>query len=90
MDDIPEALRLADINIYKCATKAAQLQTVKPIVAYWCSLSPGSGWLMISTNNNIGEYWVVNQILAKQLHTSSEEMLTYTTKLMDKLEEVCR
>lgn len=36
-----------------------------------------------------GEYWVVNQILAKQLHTASEEMLAYTTKLMDKLEEVC-
>jgi hypothetical protein len=36
----------------------------------------------------LGEYWVVNQILAKQLHTTSEEMLSYTTKLMDKLEEV--
>lgn len=35
-DDIPAALRQADINIYKCATKAAQLQSVKPIVAYWC------------------------------------------------------
>jgi hypothetical protein len=35
-----------------------------------------------------GEYWVVNQILAKQLHTASEEMLSYTTRLMDKLEEV--
>ncbi|KAH8905767.1 DUF605-domain-containing protein [Coniochaeta sp. PMI_546] len=68
-DDIPAALRQADINIYKCATKAAQLQTARPIVAYWC------------------EYWVVNQILAKQLHTASEEMLAYTTKLMDKLEE---
>ncbi len=36
-DDIPAALRQADINIYKCATKAAQLQTARPIVAYWCS-----------------------------------------------------
>jgi vacuolar protein sorting-associated protein VTA1 len=35
-DDIPAALRQADVNIYKCATKAAQLQTVKPIIAYWC------------------------------------------------------
>ncbi|KAB5549567.1 Vta1 like-domain-containing protein [Coniochaeta sp. 2T2.1] len=67
-DEIPAALRQAEPNIYKCATKAVQLQSVKPIVAYWC------------------EYWVVNQILAKQLHTASDEMLNYTTKLMDKLE----
>jgi len=32
---------------------------------------------------------VVNQILAKQLHTAGDEMLAYTTKLMDKLEAVC-
>jgi vacuolar protein sorting-associated protein VTA1 len=37
-----------------------------------------------------GEYWVVNQILAKELHKSSNEMLDYTTHLMDKLEEVCQ
>lgn len=37
-DTVPAALRLADVNIWKCATKAAQLQTVKPIMAYWCML----------------------------------------------------
>lgn len=42
-DDIPSALRQADINIYKCATKAAQLQTVKPIIAYWCMYTQASG-----------------------------------------------
>ncbi|KAL2255842.1 hypothetical protein VTK26DRAFT_2625 [Humicola hyalothermophila] len=68
-DSIPAALRQADINIWKCATKAAQLQTVKPIMAYWC------------------EYWAVNQILAKQLHTANEDILRYTTSLMDKLEQ---
>ncbi|KAK1763121.1 vacuolar protein sorting-associated protein vts1 [Phialemonium atrogriseum] len=68
-DDIPAALRQADVTIFKCAAKAAQLQTVKPIVAYWC------------------EYWVVNQVLAKQLHSTSEEVLTYTMNLMDKLEQ---
>ncbi|KAK0656961.1 Vta1 like-domain-containing protein [Cercophora newfieldiana] len=68
-DSIPAALRQADITIWKCATKAAQLQTVKPIIAYWC------------------EYWVVNQILAKQLHTTDEDVLRYTTTLMDKLEQ---
>ncbi|KAL2161738.1 hypothetical protein VTH06DRAFT_8300 [Thermothelomyces fergusii] len=68
-DTVPPALRQADVNIWKCATKAAQLQTVKPIMAYWC------------------EYWAVNQILAKQLHTADESILNYTTKLIDKLEQ---
>jgi len=31
------ALRQADVNIWKYAVKAEQLQTVKPIVAYWCT-----------------------------------------------------
>lgn len=35
-----------------------------------------------------GEYWVVNQILAKQLHNTDSNILDYTMKLMDKLEEV--
>ncbi|KAK5658966.1 hypothetical protein OQA88_1784 [Cercophora sp. LCS_1] len=68
-DAIPAFLRQADPNIYKCASKAAQLQSVKPIVSYWC------------------EYWVVNQILARQLHTKDEDVLRYTTHLMDKLEQ---
>jgi vacuolar protein sorting-associated protein VTA1 len=36
-DTVPTALRQADVNIWKCATKAAQLQTAKPIMAYWCT-----------------------------------------------------
>ncbi|KAI0020794.1 Vta1 like-domain-containing protein [Xylariomycetidae sp. FL0641] len=32
-------------------------------------------------------YWVVNQILAKQLHNTDQECLQYTTTLMDKLEQ---
>jgi vacuolar protein sorting-associated protein VTA1 len=35
-DAVPAGLRQADVNIWKCATKAAQLQAVKPIMAYWC------------------------------------------------------
>jgi hypothetical protein len=35
-----------------------------------------------------GYYWVVNQILAKQLHTKSAQILTYATTLMDQLEKV--
>ena len=36
----------------------------------------------------LGEYWIVNQILAKGLHNGDNETLTYTTTLMDKLEQV--
>ena len=35
-DEIPQGLKQADINLYKTATRAAQLSTVKPIIAYWC------------------------------------------------------
>ncbi|KAF9872588.1 hypothetical protein CkaCkLH20_10085 [Colletotrichum karsti] len=33
------------------------------------------------------EYWVINQILAKQLHNVDDESLSYTTNLMDRLEK---
>ncbi|MCJ1289717.1 hypothetical protein MMC34_001250 [Xylographa carneopallida] len=33
-------------------------------------------------------YWIVNQILAKGLHTSDDESTTYTMGLMDKLEQM--
>ncbi|KAL1864573.1 hypothetical protein Daus18300_007588 [Diaporthe australafricana] len=33
------------------------------------------------------EYWVVNQILARNLHSTDAETLNYTTNLMDKLEQ---
>lgn len=36
---------------------------------------------------NTGEYHVVNQILNKGLHTESDESMTFTTTLMDKLEK---
>lgn len=69
-DQVPQALKQADIILYKTATRAAQLQSVKPIVAYWC------------------EYWVVNQILAKNLHSTDGDILNYTTMLMDRLEQI--
>ncbi|KAF7514611.1 hypothetical protein G7054_g15162 [Neopestalotiopsis clavispora] len=34
------------------------------------------------------DYWVVNQILAKQLHNADEECLQFTTAMMDQLEEM--
>lgn len=35
-----------------------------------------------------GNYWIVNQILTKSLHTSDDESMTYTMRLVDKLEQV--
>lgn len=35
-----------------------------------------------------GYYYIVDQILAKGLHTADDECMTYTTTLMDKLEQV--
>ena len=43
---------------------------------------------MAAGSNIAGEYWAVNQILAKELHTTDEGILNYTTNLMDKLEQV--
>ncbi|KAI0006592.1 Vta1 like-domain-containing protein [Xylariaceae sp. FL0662B] len=34
------------------------------------------------------QYWVVNQILKKQLHTADQECLQFTTNLMDRLEQI--
>lgn len=39
-------------------------------------------------NGLTGNYYVIDQILAKGLHTADEECMNYTTTLMDKLEQV--
>ncbi len=36
----------------------------------------------------VGYYWVVQQILKKQLHNADEDCLQFTTTIMDKLEQV--
>jgi hypothetical protein len=45
-DEIPQGLKQADINLFKTATRASQLATVKPIVAYWCMSSGLPGVLL--------------------------------------------
>jgi vacuolar protein sorting-associated protein VTA1 len=35
-----------------------------------------------------GDYYMVNQILSKGLHSADQACLQYTTTLMDKLEKV--
>ena len=87
--DIPEKLKHADITGF--AVRAAQLQQFKPVVAYWCQLHLSTAMLtygLCANETGTGNYWVVNQILAKGLHTADEECLKYTTDLMDKLEKV--
>lgn len=64
----PAKLKAADLSRF--IQRAAQLETAKPVVAYWC------------------EYWIVNQILSKELHNGDKETMAYTMALMDKLEKV--
>ncbi|KAK1145937.1 hypothetical protein N8T08_003884 [Aspergillus melleus] len=65
MSNIPAGLKSADIGRF--AVRAAQLERVKPVIAYWCN------------------FWIVNQIIEKGLH-SDDEVKLYTTNLVDKLE----
>lgn len=80
---LPAKLKTPDITPF--AVRASQLETAKPVVAYWCKPppSPKMPELMLK-----GEYWIVNQILSKGLHNGDRETLAYTTALMDKLEQV--
>ncbi|KAI9040086.1 uncharacterized protein KD926_008649 [Aspergillus affinis] len=63
--NIPASLKSADIGRF--AVRAAQVERVKPVIAYWCN------------------FWIVNQIIEKGLH-SDDEVKLYTTNLVDKLE----
>ncbi|KAE8148010.1 Vta1 like-domain-containing protein [Aspergillus avenaceus] len=66
-NNIPAALKSADIGRF--AVRAAQLERVKPVIAYWCN------------------FWIVNQIIERGLHTTDDEVKLYTTDLVDKLEQ---
>lgn len=81
---IPSKLKAADLSRF--IVRAAQLETAKPVIAYWCKLPHFAR--QESKLMNRGEYWIVNQILAKGLHNGDAETLQYTTTLMDKLEQV--
>ncbi|WDK10756.1 hypothetical protein CGRA01v4_02035 [Colletotrichum graminicola] len=63
---------LRQADITRFINRANQLRQYKPVITYWCTA---------------GEYWVVNQILAKGLHNVDDESLSYTTNLMDRLEQ---
>ncbi|KAI8622959.1 DUF605-domain-containing protein [Xylariaceae sp. FL1651] len=66
--NVPAKLKSAGINPF--VVRAAQVESARPVIAYWC------------------HYWVVQQILKKQLHNADEECLQFTTTLMDKLEQM--
>jgi hypothetical protein len=42
----------------------------------------------VDTNINSGNYWIVNQILSRNLQYADAESTAYTTALMEKLEKV--
>jgi vacuolar protein sorting-associated protein VTA1 len=82
---VPAKLKTADLTRF--IVRAAQLESAKPVIAYWCGL------LMTARVNGLlihlaGEYWIANQIIAKDLHNGDDETLKYTMNLMDKLETV--
>ncbi|KAI1424445.1 Vta1 like-domain-containing protein [Xylaria sp. FL1777] len=66
--NVPPNLKPAGITPF--VVRAIQLESAKPVIAYWCY------------------YWVVQQILKKQLHNADEESLQFTTTVMDKLEQM--
>ena len=65
--NVPASLRAADISRF--AHRAAQLETVDPVIAYYC------------------KYQVIQTILGRGLHTSSDEATTYTTHMVEQLEQ---
>ena len=82
--NVPAGLKAADISRF--AMRAAQVETVKPVIAYWCKLYRSSG--LARPDQVIGNYWIVNQILSKNQYTADTESKRYATTLMDKLEQV--
>ena len=82
---IPAPLKAADVARF--AHRAGQLEKAKPVVAYYCEL-----YLCIQleddTDPRKGYYWILDQVIAKGLHNYDDECKTYTTTLMDKLEQM--
>jgi len=61
-------------------------QTHYRILVYvLCQVSPHVFRRLLTV---VGEYFVVNQILAKGLHLTDDDLMRYTTTIVEKLEEV--
>ncbi|KAL3481194.1 Vta1 like-domain-containing protein [Aspergillus californicus] len=87
--NIPAALKAADIARF--SVRAAQIEKAKPIIAYWCESAQlpleKSRMLIENVFSMIGNFWIVNQIIEKGLHNTNDEVMLYTTDLMEKLEK---
>ncbi|KAI1431786.1 Vta1 like-domain-containing protein [Xylaria sp. CBS 124048] len=66
--NVPAKLKSAGITPF--IVRAVQLESARPVIAYWCY------------------FWVVDQLLKKQLHNTDTECLQFTTGLMEKLEQM--
>ena len=88
--NIPASLKSADIGRF--AIRAAQVERAKPVIAYWCKLSRQNTTTQAESFrwpvSCLGNFWIVNQIIERGLHTSDEDIKLYTTNLVDKLEQV--
>ncbi|KKK13527.1 hypothetical protein AOCH_005230 [Aspergillus ochraceoroseus] len=87
--NIPAGLKPADIGRF--ALRAAQLESAKPIISYWCEFARfnenGVLGLTRASFPTPGHFWIVNQIIEKGLHNSDDEVKLYTVNLMEKLEQ---
>ena len=87
---VPASLKSADIGRY--ALRAAQLESARPVIAYWCKCHNTSLPRPDRTDNALfsttGNFYIVNQIIEKGLHSIDDEVKLYTTNLVDKLEQV--
>lgn len=81
---IPPALKAADIPRF--AQRAGQVEKAKPVVAYWCKDMLQSNDQDLTLGE--GNYYIVEQIIARGLHQADDESKSYTMNLMDKLEQV--
>lgn len=85
---IPAGMKTADIARF--AIRAAQLERMDPVMNYWCIDAFLSKQKRKMLKPFLGNYWIINQILAKNLHNSNDENMAYTVRIMDQLEKVCR
>lgn len=83
----PLPAKLKSAGIQPFATRAAQLEKYRPIVSYWVMrLTAHTIQPYCRANGRQCEYYILQQILARDLHTTDSECQTYAIHLMDKLE----
>lgn len=89
--NIPATIKSTELGRF--ATRAAQVEKAKPIIAYWCTYNSLTKEALdeLADSNTLypaGHFYIVNQIIEKGLHSIDDEVKRYTTNLVDKLEQV--